>query len=73
MTPGSELDHDSLPKPTEDPELIKRDLKKWGYAYLADAISPEQVEILKKAVLEQGAGERVNGVAHMQGENQRIW
>ncbi|KKY32858.1 putative phytanoyldioxygenase [Diaporthe ampelina] len=73
MTPGSELDHDSLPKPTEDPEQIKRDIKKWGYAYLANAISPEQVEILKRAVLEQGAGERKNGVAHMQGDNQRIW
>lgn len=73
MTPGSELDHDSLPKPTEDPEQIKRDIKKWGYAFLANALSPEQVQILKRAVLEQGAGERVNGVAHMQGDNQRIW
>lgn len=73
MTPSEELDHDSLPKPTEDPEQIKRDIKKWGYAFLANAISPEQVEILKNAVLEQGAGERENGVAHMQGSNQRIW
>ncbi|KAH8746264.1 phytanoyl-CoA dioxygenase [Diaporthe sp. PMI_573] len=73
MTPSSELDHDSLPKPTEDPEQIKRDIKKWGYAYLANALSPKQVEILKTAVLEQAAGERKNGVGHMQGSNQRIW
>ncbi|CZT12198.1 uncharacterized protein RAG0_16113 [Rhynchosporium agropyri] len=73
MTPASELDHDSLPKPTEDPEQIKRDMKKWGYGLLANAITPEQVAILRKAVLEQGAGERKNGVAHMQGPNQRIW
>lgn len=73
MTPASELDQDALPKPTENPEQIKRDIKKWGYAFLANALSPEQVEILKTAVLEQGAGERKNGVAHMQGSNQRIW
>jgi hypothetical protein len=73
MTPGSELDPDSLPKPTQDPEQIKHDIKKWGYAFVKDAFSPEQVEILKTAVLEQGAGERENGVAHMQGSNQRIW
>lgn len=73
MTAASELDHDSLPKPTEDAEQIKRDIKRWGYAFLANAISPEQIKILKSAVLEQGAGERKNGVAHMQGSNQRIW
>jgi hypothetical protein len=73
MTPSSELDHDSLPKPTEDPEQIKRDIKTWGYGLLANAITPEQVAILRTAVLEQGAGERKNGVAHMQGPNQRIW
>lgn len=73
MTPGSELDHDSLPKPTEDPEQIKRDMKRWGYAFLANALSPEQVKILRTAVLEQGAGERKNEVGHMQGDNQRIW
>ncbi|EHL01845.1 hypothetical protein M7I_2202 [Glarea lozoyensis 74030] len=73
MTPASELDHNALPKPTEDPEQIKRDMKTWGYGLLANAITPEQVEILRTAVLEQGAGERKNGVAHMQGPNQRIW
>ncbi|OLN86942.1 hypothetical protein CCHL11_04541 [Colletotrichum chlorophyti] len=72
---------EDLPKPTEDIEQIKRDLQKWGYAMVQNALSPEQVKILKTAVEEQAAGERVAGVAHMDGThvqagdqpNQRVW
>lgn len=70
-----------LPKPTEDVEQIKRDLQKWGYAMVKNALSADQVEILKAAVEEQAAGERLAGVAHMDGAhvhaddqpNQRVW
>lgn len=70
-----------LPKPTEDIEQIKRDLQKWGYAMVKNALSADQVEILKAAVEEQAAGERLAGVAHMDGAhvhaddqpNQRVW
>lgn len=78
---ADELDREDLPKPTEDIEQIKSDLRKWGYAFVKDALSPEQVRILKNAVEEQAAGERAAGVAHMDGAhvkdgdepNQRVW
>lgn len=78
---AEELDRQDLPKPTENIEQIKSDLKRWGYAMVKDALSPEQAAILRKAVEEQAAGERVAGVAHMDGvhaktgdqPNQRVW
>ncbi|KAI9163199.1 Dioxygenase af480 [Paramyrothecium foliicola] len=78
---AEELDRKALPKPTEDVEQIKYDLRKWGYAMVKDALSLEQVEILRTAVEEQAAGERIAGVAHMDGAhvqagdqpNQRVW
>lgn len=78
---AEKFDHQDLPKPTEDTEQIKSDLKKWGYAMVKDALSPKQAEILRTAVEEQAAGERVAGVAHMDGvhaktgdqPNQRVW
>lgn len=81
---ADELGHglpDVLPRPTEDVEQIKRDLERWGYAMVANALSREQAGILRTAVEEQAAGERVAGVAHMDGvhaksgdqPNQRVW
>ncbi|TDZ67344.1 Dioxygenase [Colletotrichum trifolii] len=81
VTTAAELNLEELPKPTEDIEQIKRDLVRWGYAMVKDALSPEQTKILKLAVEEQAAGERVAQVAHMDGAhvgqddqpNQRVW
>ncbi|KAF7189654.1 Dioxygenase [Pseudocercospora fuligena] len=71
-----DLNRDELPKPTEDIEQVKRDIKKWGYGMLANALSPEQVSIMKKALQEQAAGERKAGVAILDGgptrPNQRV-
>ncbi|UQC81109.1 uncharacterized protein CLUP02_06595, partial [Colletotrichum lupini] len=68
---------DELPKPTEDIEQVKRDLRKWGYGLMKNALTPEQVAILKKGAQEQAAGERNAGVATFDGgpkkPNQRIW
>ncbi|TDZ24918.1 Dioxygenase [Colletotrichum orbiculare MAFF 240422] len=72
-----ELDPEELPKPTEDIDRVKSDLRKWGYGLLKNALSPEQVAILKKAAQEQASGERKAGVATFDGgpkkPNQRIW
>ncbi|KAM0814311.1 putative Dioxygenase [Seiridium cardinale] len=70
-----------LPKLTDDIKQIKSDLARWGYALVRDALSLDQVAILKKAVEEQAAGERLAGVAHIDGvhvregdhPNQRVW
>ncbi|KAL0930184.1 phytanoyl-dioxygenase family protein [Colletotrichum truncatum] len=81
ISSADELDSKALPKPTEDIEQVKRDLMNWGYAMVKNALSPEQAMILKTAVEEQAAGERIAGVAHMDGAhvqaddqpNQRVW
>ncbi|KAI8266070.1 Xanthine dehydrogenase [Colletotrichum sp. SAR11_239] len=74
---AKELPLEELPKPTEDIDQVKRDLRRWGYGLLKNALTPEQVAILKKASQEQAAGERNAGVATFDGgpkkPNQRIW
>lgn len=77
VTPASAYPPGSLPKPTTDIAQLKQDLVKWGYAFAKDALSPAQVEIIKKAVLEQAAGERqaaAEGTMALsfEGPNQRI-
>ncbi|KAI8169549.1 Dioxygenase [Colletotrichum sp. SAR 10_70] len=66
-----------LPEPTEDIEQVKRDVKEFGYGLVKNALTPEQVAILKKATQEQAAGERKAGVSAADGgpnaPNQRIW
>ncbi|KAL3295185.1 Phytanoyl-dioxygenase [Colletotrichum asianum] len=46
---AKELPLEELPKPTEDIDQVKRDLRRWGYGLLKNALTPEQVAILKKA------------------------
>lgn len=66
-----------LPKPTEDIEQVKRDVKEFGYGLVKNALTPEQVAIMKKAVQEQAAGENAAGKGQADGgpggPNQRIW
>ena len=67
----------SLPKPTTDLDQIKNDIKKWGFAFIKDAMSPEQTKLLREAVMAQAAGEKNAGVGKFDGgpnaPNQRIW
>lgn len=66
-----------LPKPTEDLDQVRQDIREFGYGLVKNALSPEEVAILKKAVQQQAAGEKKAGVATMDGgpngPNQRIW
>ncbi|KAK2037695.1 phytanoyl-CoA dioxygenase [Colletotrichum somersetense] len=70
-----------LPQPTEDVAQLKRDLTKWGYAICANALSAEQVQIIRTAVEEQAEAERLVGVGHLDNAhkkagdqpNQRVW
>ncbi|KAK8054371.1 Phytanoyl-dioxygenase [Apiospora saccharicola] len=50
-----------LPEPTEDVEQVKRDIEEFGYGLAKNVLSPEQVAIMRKAVVEQAAGERKAG------------
>ncbi|OLN97843.1 hypothetical protein CCHL11_02572 [Colletotrichum chlorophyti] len=66
-----------LPKPTEDIEQIRQDITNFGYGLVKNALSSEEVRIIKTAVLEQATGERQAGVATFdggpEGTNQRVW
>lgn len=66
-----------LPQPTEDLDQVKKDISEFGYGLVKNALTPEQVATLKKAVKEQAAGERAAGVAANDGgpnaPNQRLW
>ncbi|KAK7931149.1 Phytanoyl-dioxygenase [Apiospora marii] len=66
-----------LPEPTEDVEQVKRDIEEFGYGLAKNVLSPEQVAIMRKAVVEQAAGERKAGIAQVDGgpdgPNQRLW
>ena len=42
-------------------------------SFVKDALSPQQLEIVKKAVFEQAEGEVKAGVADFEGPNQRVW
>ncbi|KAL0940037.1 uncharacterized protein CTRU02_206647 [Colletotrichum truncatum] len=82
-TPTLPLEHTinssrvGLPKPTKYIEKVKKDIVEFGYGLVKDALSATEVEIIKKAVLEQAAGERQAGVAALDGgperPNQRVW
>ncbi|KAF1949752.1 phytanoyl-CoA dioxygenase [Byssothecium circinans] len=69
--PCRAVDPETLPKPTEDVTQLKRDLTKWGYAICANALSAEQVQIIRTAVEEQAEAERLVGVGDK--PNQRVW
>ncbi|KAF4867891.1 Dioxygenase [Colletotrichum siamense] len=79
--PCMAVDSKALPKPTEDVAQLKRDLTTWGYAICANALSAEQVQIIRTAVEEQAEAERLVGVGHLDtahkkaGDqpNQRVW
>ena len=76
-TPLSKLDKSKLPKPTEDLDQVRQNMKDWGYGLVANAMSPKEVHIMKEALRQQAAGEVEHGVANRDGgpnaPNQRIW
>ena len=75
--PISKLDKSKLPKPTDDLDQVRRDMKEWGYGLVANAMSPKEVHVMREALRQQAAGEVDHGVANRDGgpnaPNQRIW
>lgn len=62
----------ALPEPTRDIGQLRRDMLKWGYCKLEDAMSAEQVRVVRDRVLEQGEGERRAGIAQKTQSGQNI-
>lgn len=64
----------SVPKPTVDRSVALSDLDTFGYCIVRDALSPDQIELLRARVVAQAAGEVVAGLDWRDsGTNQRVW
>jgi hypothetical protein len=77
LSPPDLSSYKRLPEPTTDLQQVKRDLKEFGYGFVKDALSPEQLAALQKRLKNQAEGEAKAGVAFYDGgpekPNQRIW
>lgn len=61
-----------LPQPSKDIEQLRRDMLEWGYCKVEDALSPEQVAVVRDRVLAQAEGERLAGIAQKTPSGQNI-
>lgn len=64
LTPISKLDAKQLPRPTEDVDQVRRDIKEWGYGLVANAMSAREIHVMQEALRQQAAGEVENGCAN---------
>lgn len=74
-TIGSKHPHwenEDLPKATKDIERLRSDMLKWGYCKVEDALSSDQVAVVRQRVLEQAEGERLAGIAQKTPSGQNI-
>jgi ectoine hydroxylase-related dioxygenase (phytanoyl-CoA dioxygenase family) len=61
-----------LPIATKDIKRLRCDMLKWGYCKIEDAVSDNQVAIIRQRVLEQAEGERLAGIAQKTPSGQNI-
>jgi ectoine hydroxylase-related dioxygenase (phytanoyl-CoA dioxygenase family) len=61
-----------LPRPSKDIEQLRRDMLKWGFCKVEDALSVEQVEVIRQRVLDQAEGERLAGISQKTPSGQNI-
>ena len=61
-----------LPIPTKDIKRLRSDMLNWGYCMIEDALSAEQVSIIRQRVLDQAAGEKLAGIAQKTPSGQNI-
>ena len=65
--------HDQdLPTATKDINRLRSDMVTWGYCKIADAVSPDQVAVIRSRVLDQAEGERRAGIAQKTPSGQNI-
>lgn len=62
----------SLPQATRNIEQLRHDMLTWGYCKVADALSTEQVKVMRERVLAQAEGERMAGIAQKTPSGQNI-
>ena len=61
-----------LPQPSKDIDRLRTDLLRWGYCKVEDALSADQIKIMRNRVLEQAEGERLAGIAQRTPSGQNI-
>ena len=61
-----------LPQPSKDIDQLRADLLRWGYCKVEDALSADQIKIMRNRVLEQAEGERLAGLAQRTPSGQNI-
>lgn len=61
-----------LPEPTKDIVQLRDDLLRWGYCKVEDALSADQVEVVRQRVLDQAEGEQRAGIAQRTPSGQNI-
>lgn len=63
----------ALPAPTRDWDRARQDLAEFGYALVEGALSPAEVDALRRRTVEQAAGEVEAGVATISSAAQHLW
>lgn len=62
----------ALPQPSKNIQQLRNDMLKWGYCKIENALSQQQVEVIRNRVLEQAAGEKKAGIAQKTPSGQNI-
>lgn len=61
-----------LPQASKDIDQLRHDMLKWGYCKVEDALSVDQVELIRHRVQEQAEGEKRAGIAQRTPSGQNI-
>ena len=61
-----------LPVATKDIHRLRADMLNWGYCKIEDAVSAEQVAVIRQRVLDQAEGEKRAGIAQKTPSGQNI-
>lgn len=61
-----------LPRPNKDIGQLRQDMLKWGYCMVEDALSSQQVAVIRQRVLEQAEGEKLAGISQKTPSGQNI-
>ena len=73
----ADIDLTVLPQPTEDVAQVKSDLEKWGYGFVKNALTGDELAKVRKRLMEQAKGEADAGIGFFDGgekkPNQRVW
>lgn len=73
----SDINLSDLPQPTEDVAQVKRDLEKWGYGLVKNALIGAELTRVRDRLMEQAKGEADAGIGFSDGgekkPNQRVW